>query len=137
MICDAFWRRVLLTSLGLICACDLAPTFDVRVEKDAVTVDCRQLSEYPSTVTRVLLRDLGSGEVLWELRRVAGTPQVHEIRLTKGENPRDLASVSAGVISAVTPSGALFRLGTERDYELTVWGETEAPKAKKRFRFRD
>jgi hypothetical protein len=100
------WRGALLILIVFGGGCDRPPRFRVAAESNRVTVDC-----------------------------ISGSPQLHEIVLSRGENPSVLKGIHAGVLSTVVPSGGPLTLGPNRDFELRVWGERGSLAVAHKFRF--
>ena len=122
----------LLLTVGL-CGCR-GQRFRVIREPKQLTIDCQQLGEYPSTVTRIVIREK-NGHVIWEVDRESGTPQLHKIIVNAGVNSGVLGGVSAGKLRTLRPVGG-FELNLDRVYEIEVRGEGDTICAKAEFSFR-
>jgi hypothetical protein len=108
--------------------------FRVIKEPKKLTVDCQQLGEYPSTVTRIILREK-NGRVVWDVDQASGTPQLHKIVVNAGVNSGELDGVSAGKFKNLQPVGG-FELISDRVYEIEVRGDGGKVCAKEEFSFR-
>jgi len=122
-------RRILLLGLAalVLLSCDSGlPSLRVEHGADSVTVHLETLGEYPTSVGRLLLADMQSGQTIWEVRRSQGTPQLWKVAFQAGENPAEPPGVTGGgSFEVVTPQGASsFDLGPGGEYRLTVWSET-------------
>lgn len=108
--------------------------FRVIRESKRFTVDCQRLGEYPSTVTKIVLRE-NTGRVVWEVVRESGSPQLHKIVVAVGVNSGVLEGVGTGVLKKLRPEGD-FELMLGRVYEIEVVGEGGTIRAKEEFSFR-
>lgn len=101
----------------------MAPPLRIVEVDGTVKVDVQTLGEYSTTVRRVRLTDRGSGRVIWEIGTASGTPQIHTMTLTAGENAAVL-SAAHGEYAVVTPqAGRSFSLERGRDYLIEIWGD--------------
>ena len=121
-------RKILLLGLAafVLLSCDSGlPSLRVEHGTDSVTVHLETLGEYPTSVGRLLLADVQSGQTIWELRRLKGTPQLWKVAFRAGENPAEPAGVTGGgSFEVVRPQGASsFDLEPGGEYRLTVWSE--------------
>ena len=118
--------------LGLACslllACD-GGLPELRAERKAhsITVHFETMGEYPTSVGRIVLKDVRSGRTVWEVRRSSGTLQLWKIHLQVGENPRQPEGVTGGgTFRVVVPQAASgFFLEPDTEYSLTVWSRGE------------
>lgn len=120
--------RPLLISLAALVflACDLGlPRLHIEHGPGSATVHLESLGEYPTSVGRLLLTDVQSGQTIWDARRSAGTPQLWKISFQAGENSaQPVGVVGGGSFDIAIPQEApSFSLEPERKYRLTVWSE--------------
>ena len=99
------------------------PPLRVSHTPEGVRVDVQTLGEYPTSVERVRLRDVASGQVLWDLRAQGKGAQLSTFELCAGSNPAKLQDARWGQFDVAVPKrDAAFRLERGRRYELEVWG---------------
>jgi hypothetical protein len=124
-------RILILVSLlvALVAAASFFKRPPLRLERSAssVIVHVETLGEYPTTVRHVQLRDDRSGKVIFELLTESGTPQIHNFRLSIGENSARVAEPENGSYRVVEPSGKnTFSLQRGVHYRLRIWGNGSA-----------
>lgn len=121
-------RVAILACLAfMVFGCD-AGLPDLRIEQHegSVTVHFETLGEYPTKVSRLLLKEARSGRTVWELRRSDGIPELWKVIFRVGENTSCLESVTGGgSMQVVVPrEDSTFFLESGREYVLTVWSKS-------------
>jgi hypothetical protein len=118
---------------GILCGLALALSVWIAIRWNApplllvqdgskVTVDVSTLGEYPTTVSRIRLSDVGNGAVVWEVRAESGPAQLHRFSLTEGENPVQV-DADYGSYRVVAPfNSASFSLHKGTHYKIELWG---------------
>jgi hypothetical protein len=117
----------ILLVLPMLCvhACTGAPPLRVTHDKGKVVIDIRTLGEYPTSVARVRLTELGKNVVVWELNVKSGEPQIDEIVLSPGANSAMLRGIQAGTYEIIVPKNSdAFVLVQSRTYTMELWGRT-------------
>jgi hypothetical protein len=103
------------------------PTVRVSRNTNSVNVDVATLGEYPTTISRIRLKD-SADRVLWEVSANGGTPQIHEFSLKAGINSSSAPFSTAGKYAVLTPNSAnSFELQRGPTYKLDLWGESGSP----------
>jgi hypothetical protein len=108
----------------LVChfGCGSKPSIRVTISGDTAKIDVATLGEYPTTIAHVRLQNQQSHAVVWEIRTLSGTPQIHGFTLKKGDNPVSLADPDAGTYVVVYPLNSnVFRLDSGLNYTLELW----------------
>lgn len=121
-------RPALLIGLAalLLFACDGGlPSLRPEYAPNSVTIHLETLGEYPTSVGRLVLEDVRSGQTIWEIHRSDGTPQLWEVAFQAGENPSQPDGVTGGgSFEVLVPRDAPgFFLEPSRKYRLTVWSK--------------
>jgi hypothetical protein len=123
----------------------LRPPLHVRQRGAEVLVDVQTLGEYKTTITRIRLSE--KGRIIWEVRAVDSTPQIHTFGLRLGANALMPILCGGGSPSSclgrdesvdfvvMSPSpGTQFSLEPGKEYEVEVWnGRTWLSKASASF----
>lgn len=124
-------RLLLLLALctPLVLGCDPGLP-DLRVERyrdGSVGIHLETLGEYPTSVDRLLLEDVRSGNTVWEVRQATGKPQLWKIDFRAGENPSLPPGVTGGgSFQVLIPeSEPTYFLEPGKTYRITVWSGTD------------
>lgn len=124
---------VVLSSLAISC---LKPPLTLEQQGEGLKVNIATLGEYPTSVSRIQVRDVEKGEVVWELKATKRVPQLWGFDLTPGDNPVEPEGVVNGNYEVVAPKqGRSFALQAGRRYEVSVWNKQGSRKQAASFRF--
>lgn len=104
----------------------------IRLEQSGnlLVVDVETLGEYQTTVGRVRITDDASGRVVLEESAKRGlldkaAAQIHNFRLTLGENPTNVIEPESGSYEVIEPRGRnSFILQPGVKYRLRIWGDS-------------
>jgi hypothetical protein len=99
-----------------------APPLTVVRDGSKVTVDVSTLGEYPTTVTRIRLSDVGNGAVVWEVRSENGAAQLHGFSIAEGDNPVQVDAYYGSYRVLVPSNSASFALHRGMHYKIELWG---------------
>ena len=101
----------------------------------AILVDLQTLGEHPCNVRRVLLSEVKTGKVVWEIKAAESSPEVWKLELVAGENAADIKNqVVGGSFDVETPTaGNVFVLDLNTVYLLKVWSENSSRPASATF----
>jgi hypothetical protein len=109
--------------LGILWGC-LKPPLAVVKQEDGVEVSVETLGEYPTSISRIQLKDSDKGAVIWEVTARDRVPQLWGFHLSPGLNFAEPAALLHGQYEIVIPKGSsAFMLQKGRRYELSVWNE--------------
>jgi hypothetical protein len=112
----------------------LKPPLALKREGHGIEVNVSTLGEYPSSISRIQLRDLQTESIVWEVRAKGKVPQIWKVSLAPGLNSSTLASVLNGHYDVVVPRSSIsFRLYRGRPYEISIWNEAGSRKQEARF----
>ena len=114
----------------------ISPPLRMTLRNNEVAIDVQALGEYQTTINRIRVTDITSGNVMWEVAAQNGEAQIHGFSLRGGANP---AGVQAdfGEYHVVGPvDGRQFQLQTGRAYRLDVWGGNEYERKSADFLFK-
>lgn len=124
-----------LSSLYLSC---LKPPLTLEHRDDGLEVSVATLGEYPTSVSRIQVRDGEERKVVWELKTTKRAPQLWGFRLTSGDNPVEPEGVLNGDYEVIAPKhGKSFTLRPGRRYEVSVWNKQGTRRQAASFRFDD
>ena len=89
------------------------------------------LGEYPTSVYRIVLSDLETKEVIWELIAEDSVPQIWEVTLRAGRNPANLDSALNGEYRVLIPTDSdVFFLEPSAELKIKAWSDsTSRPSA--------
>lgn len=86
------------------------------------------LGEYPTTVKRIRIQEASSGKIILELATETGTPQIHEFRLSLGDNQALVADPEHGSYHVMLPKDkGTFFLQPRVNYRVSIYGEGWLP----------
>jgi hypothetical protein len=122
----------LLASLFIVLiaamVCLRRPNLRLEGSEHSVLVHVETLGEYPTTIRRIQLQSVASGDVVFEVVSGTGTPQIQNFRLLAGANPVNVVDPQYGAYRVVRPTGAnSFILRQGEEYRLTIWGNGWLP----------
>lgn len=116
--------------LGSLFGCTDKPPVKIQRSRDTVRVDLQTLGEYPTTISHVRLRNVRTGNTVWEIKTRSGTPQLHALTFKEGENPVALADPDSGTYTTLTPADSkTFQLNPAESYELEIWKHDQSSPA--------
>jgi hypothetical protein len=116
--------------------CGNSPSVRVSTWGGTAKIDVATLGEYPTTITRIRLQNQQSHAVVWEVKALSGTPQIHGLILKKGVNPVSLAGADAGTYAIVSPlNSKIFQLDSGVIYTLELWNSASGGPAKVSIQF--
>jgi hypothetical protein len=99
------------------------PAINVTKRSRAKDVDFMFLGEYCIGISRVRIRDLDSGRVVWEVAARKGLDAgICKLSLQVGENPASVGIADPTTFSVVVPHVPTFQLSAARRYRLCAWG---------------
>jgi hypothetical protein len=106
------------------------PPLRLEQSGSSVIAHVETLGEYPTTVGRVRITEAASGKVVFEVaasKEFAGkmAMQIHNFRLTAGENSTRAVEPEINPYTVVVPNGKnTFTLQPGVKYRLTLWGDS-------------
>jgi len=104
------------------------PPLWLETSECSIVIHVETLGEYPTTVRHIQLKSVASGDVLFEVIRGSGAPQIHSFRLSIGKNQVNIADPQAGTYRVLRPAVSdSFDLRQGEKYKLTVWGNGWLP----------
>jgi hypothetical protein len=123
---------LLLFSLAFADALGFFRRPPLRLEQSGsfIIVHVETLGEYPTTVGHVQITEAALGNVVFEVvarKEFAGKmeTQIHNFRLTAGENSTRAVEPEINPYTVVVPSGKnTFTLQPGVKYRLTLWGDS-------------
>jgi hypothetical protein len=99
------------------------PAINITNRSRAKNVDFMFLGEYCIGISRVRIRDLDSGRVVWEVAARKGLDaDICKLSLQVGENPANVGVTDPAKFDVVVPHVPTFRLSPARSYRLCAWG---------------
>jgi hypothetical protein len=99
------------------------PYIKVTHDKSSVVIDVQTLGEYPTTVSHLRLKEVSSGNVVFELLPKDRVPQLTTFPLAVGNNSVDIVDAQFGTYGIAAPNiGSTFFLRPGADYDLSIWG---------------
>lgn len=125
-----FWKDLgyIASTCIAVLGCEVGlPPLQIETQRDSVTIHLETLGEYPTSVSRLVLTEVRSGDTLWEVRKApAGIPQLWRITFRAGSNPTEVTSIFGdGSLEVVEPKNAAsFELEAGREYQLRIWSES-------------
>lgn len=91
------------------------------------------LGEYPTSISRIQLKDLEGDVVLWEVEASGGVPQIWGVHLSHGANSAILVGHHGHYQTLIPRGSSTFVLYKDREYQISVWGVDGTRSASARF----
>jgi hypothetical protein len=113
----------MLGILAILPGC-LKPPLALMQKGNGIEVSVATLGEYPTSISRIQLKDSDQGKIIWELRSKGRVPQLWGFHLSPGVNPSEPSGILHAQYEVVAPSGnRSFMLKKGRRYEISVWNK--------------
>ena len=104
------------------------PPLWLETSERSIVIHVETLGECPTTVRHIQLKSVASGDVLFEVIRGSGTPQIHNFRPSIGKKPVNIADQQAETYRVLRPAVSdSFDIRKGEEYNLTVWGDGWLP----------
>jgi hypothetical protein len=125
------WRRVLTWGLivgALLAAANwiLSPPLKISMNGESAVIDVQSLGEYNSALTELTIRDVSTGEILWEVVPESGKyVGLWKIRINRGANASDFGIRYKGddLVIVIPSDGRQVVFSPGHKYEVVARGE--------------